>query len=293
MANLANIAFQLETIYTNPESYIRETVEIDKKDEDINRQFINILSKVNKIDDILVTVLKSTLDVLFTHANIKVSYDNLKEYLIFMQSRTGKTLCTKFVSQAELIDSFDDGGIYPVEVLFKAQSCASCGFFQESHNACSKYIVDNPEPFDSRNCECCGRDKYSHIVCDTFIGTNNKMCDNCGRDLFTHQQYAKEHGNFNCTHFQKTKDESIFDCENCIFSETDHYLNPNLFNMNKEAYRKFTDLAIKFQTEFIKQGSYGIIQNKELFSKIIKMNYTSIHPMFSKYDFVKTVITQV
>jgi hypothetical protein len=282
MTNIASIATQLEAIYTNPDSYVQKTVHKNKTDDnDMKQKLLTILSQVDKIDDELVSVIKSTLNVLFTDANIKVSYDNLKDYLIFMHSRTGKTNCVNFVSQFHLAENFGDDDVIPVEVLFKAQTCESCGFFNEAHTACTKYTVDNPKTFDSQDCECCGLSQYSHIVCDTFTGTNGKMCDSCGRDLFTHQEHAKNHGHFNCTHFQKTDDSSIFDCKNCIFPETDHYLNPNLLKMNKKAYSKFTELACEFQIQFISQGPYIMAQNIDDFTKVIKMNYTSLHPLFS------------
>jgi hypothetical protein len=279
MTNIASIATQLEAIYTNPDSYVRETVHTDKTDDnDMKQKFLTILSQADKIDDELVSVLKSILNVLITDANIKVSYDNLKNYLIYMHSRTGKTNCVKFVSQFHLAENFSDDDVVPVEVLLKAHTCESCEFVAEAHTACTKYTVDNPETFDSRDCECCGLSKYSHIVCDTFTGTNDKMCDSCGRDLFTHQQHAKDYGHFNCTHFQKTDDSSIFDCKNCIFAYSDHYLNPNLFKMNKKAYSKFTDLALEFQSQFISQGPSFMLQNIDYFTKVIKMNYTALHP---------------
>jgi hypothetical protein len=291
MSTITAIAAQLEEIYTNPLSYtiIKDESQPEVNQNEIIKKFMSILSKFANIDDTLITILKTTLNVLFVQAGIKVSYDNLKDYLIFMQNKTGACNCTKFVSQTDIINIYQDKDVIPVEIMFKAQSCASCGYFNDNHIVCSKYYVDEPKSFELRECNTCGLNVYRHNICNRFIGFNNRMCDNCGRDLFTHQQRVKNNGIFCCTKFQKTEN-SIFDCKNCIFTETDHYINPQLYKMNKDAYRKFNDLAFKFQSEFLKQGLLGMSFTQDIFLKVIKMSYSSYHPMYSMYDFQKVEI---
>ena len=82
MSTITDIAAELEEIYTDPLSYTitkdeSHTPEVNQNE--IKEIFMNILSKFANIDDALITILKTTLDVLFVQAGIKVSYDNLKD----------------------------------------------------------------------------------------------------------------------------------------------------------------------------------------------------------------------
>lgn len=282
--SLTQIFSELQTLWTNPASFVIQ----EKKDNDTDNDYdfrqniINLFSNIKSLDDNTVQQIQNMLTSIMKQPVMNINYSDLKQFLEKNVNNT-KNVCSHFVDNTNICDSFNDETVIPVSVIFSAMQCKSCHHFKEEHNACTKYFVTKYVLFSDEACNTCGLDVYKHKCCMHYAGsddTNYTTCTTCGLDLFTHQQKAKDIGLTHCGNFVNSK--GFMDCANCIHSKTDHYLNPKLFTMNKDAYSKFTDLAFQFQTKFIGLRE-NIVENKDMFMKIINMNYTESHPMYKKF----------
>jgi hypothetical protein len=218
------------------------------------------------------------LIVIMEQTGMKINYSGLKEFLIQLCDNS-KPVCSRFVDNTDICESTDDDSEISISFLFSAMQCKSCKHFKEDHKICSKFLVTKYKKITDDPCITCGLDMYSHKSCMNYVGSDDTHCESCGRDLFDHQQKAKECGKTHCGNFVKSEFEK---CTNCIFPECDHYLNPKLFKMNKNAYNKFIDLAFKFQAQFIGLSRSDMLQFKDLQMKVMNMNYTNAHLMYLK-----------
>lgn len=276
--SLTQIFSEIHSIWTNPDSYVIE--EQKQSDDDFKTKLINLFSNMKSLDTTTVQQIENMLTSIMKQTGMKIDYSNLKEFLEQIVNNT-KNVCSHFVDNTNICESFNDDTIIPVSLLFGAMQCKSCQHFKEDHKACNKYFVTKYERFSDDPCITCGLGVYDHVCCTNYVGSDDTHCESCGRDLFTHQQKAKESGLTHCNNFVKS--DGFVDCANCIHSETDHYLNPKLFTMNKNAYSKFTDLAFQFQASFIGLSPVNILENKDIFMKIMNMNYTKLHPNYEKF----------
>ena len=235
---------------------------------------------INSINDTSVQQIENLLTQIIKNTELKIDYSNLKQFLEQTLDNKNK-VCTHFVDNTDITDSYGHDKTITISVLFSAMQCKSCNHLKEDHKACTKYFVEEYKPFSDDPCITCGLSVYEHECCVNYGGSDSTHCISCGRDLFAHQQKAKEMGKTHCGNFVKS--DGFMDCTNCIYSESEHYLNPKLFTMNKDAYNKFTDLAFKFQTQYIGLSPSHMVENKDIFMKIMNMNYTKSHPLYRNY----------
>jgi len=170
-----------------------------------------------------------------------------------MKQKDEKNICNYFASNTKLIESVDETKPISFDILMKLMECKTCGFYEQSHKVCSKYVpADYDESVESdESCKTCGKNEYTHQTCKFYSSKDSDYCEHCGRGLYAHRELAKKNGEKHCGNFLENTHDNKKDCENCIFSKTEHFLNPMLFMMNKKAYDKFTDLVFVFQSEFI------------------------------------------
>ena len=274
---------ELQSLWTNPASYLVEKE--DNSNEDFRTNLIKLFSNMKTLDDTTVQKIQNLLTSIMKETGMNIDYSDLKDYLNQICNNPNP-LCSCFVDNTSTCESYGDDSVIPVSVLFGSMQCKSCCHFKEDHNACSKFNLTEYKRFSSDPCITCGLGMYDHKSCMNYVGSDDTHCDSCGRDLFEHQQTAKKHGQSHCGNFVKS--DGFTDCANCIHSEADHYMNPKLFTMNKDAYSKFTDLAFQFQAEFIGLSQTDMIAHKDILMKVMNMNYTKSHPMHKKFATVSS-----
>jgi hypothetical protein len=239
-------------------------------DDDFKTNLVKLCSQMKSIDDTSVQQVQNLLTVIMKQTGMKINYSGLKEFLIQLCDNS-KPVCSHFIDNTNICDSYDDDSEIPISVLFSGMQCKSCNHFTEDHKACAKFLVTKYKRFSDDPCITCGLGMYEHECCMNYVGSDDTHCESCGRDFFAHRQKAKEFGQSHCGNFTKS---GFGKCANCIFSECDHYLNPKLFTMNKDAYNKFTDLAFTFQTKFIGLSPSDKLTYKDLQMQVMNMNYT-------------------
>lgn len=281
--SLHQLFLTLESIYTDPKSYQnQEKQEKNNKSvssNDIQITFINSFKDKKKIDNETILMTRHILNNLFTSIGLNIDFSGFTKFL--KQYIKQKPVCTRFIDQSDDIDlsKYSDDSLIPIEILFKSMMCKKCGHFCDEHKICTKFEMC--DDFDS--CKTCGHTKYSHNVCSNFNGNTRDFCNSCGRNLQSHQQKQLKDGIYPCNNFIESND--IMECKNCIHTETNHMLNPLLFQMNETAYSNFMDTAFSFQANFI--GCINmprkIIENMEIFYKVLKMNYSKQHPKYDEF----------
>lgn len=277
---------QIKHIFEDPKSYKHEIVDETNKNntynDNLQKTFVEILSKFTQLDDKCIELVKIQLEFMFSSTGMKYDYSNLGNYLRSLKQRGETTHCKYFHDNLDIYNSLRDEDTIPIENLFRCMECKTCGFFKDYHTVCNKYSFKNYKLFSSDACLTCGFDNYSHNVCDSYDAHNENECKNCGRDLFDHREKEKKCGKTHCGNFEKA--DGFMDCKNCIHSKIDHSLNPQLFKMNKIAYNNFTDLAFKIQGDFV---SYFAVQCEQkyldMFYSFMKMNYSENHPLYNMF----------
>lgn len=286
--SLTQIFSELHTLWTNPDSYA--IVEKQKQsDDDFKTKLVNLFSNMKSLDTIAVQQIENMLTNIIIQIGMeidcynlkqfleKIDYSNLKQFLEQIQNNT-ENVCSHFVDNINICESFNDDTVIPVSVLFSAMLCKSCHHFKEEHTACKKYVVTKYSILLDKPCITCGLDGFDHMCCMNYIVSENRLCESCGHDLFTHQEKAKKSGLTHCNNFVKS--EKSMHCANCIHCESDHYMNPKLLTMNKDAFNKFTDLSLKF---FCGISPENNLENNDIIIKVVCMNYTKSHPMYRTY----------
>ena len=284
--SISAIFSEIRSIYADPKSYEKITESTSKssnqKVQTVFSQFMNF-NNINYIKNILESVLS---DVGFT-----VNFDKLPEFITYTKQKDEKNICNYFVDNTKLIESCDETKPVPFDKLMKSMECKTCGFYENLHKVCSKYTVESGESIDYDDyddfytgCSVCGQSKYNHKICDSYSTTNYDSCDKCGRDLYSHREQAKKNGQKHCGNFVNNSKDNKKECENCIFSETEHFLNPMLFIMNRVAYDKFTDLTFSFQAKFISCSDLQKYFYSDMFYSVLKMNYSKDHPSFIMFQ---------
>jgi hypothetical protein len=295
MAQFSTIYNEIQQIYSDPKSYEKKEEKRESSRQEIIHNFYQFVSQCSDITnesgfDNIKTNLNTILNTLLSASGIKFDYTNLVDYIKYLKNKDEKNTCTHFVDNSDIIAKYDktesDDKPIPIEMFFKSMECKSCGFFKENHKCCSKYSFKEYKQFSSEGCLTCGLERYEHIVCDNYSGKTDKECDKCGRDFLDHVFDSKKKGKTHCGNYEQNTDtqKSYIQCKNCIFSECDHMLNPILTKMNKNAYDKFTDLAFKFQTKFLTETDSQKIYYHDMFLSVMKMNYTTTHPMYSMFS---------
>lgn len=284
--DITNTFAKIKQIFEDPKSYEHEiNDESNKNDtynEHVQKAFVEILSKFKQIDDKCIEFVKENLKLMLLPSDMKLDYSNLGDYLLSLQQRGETTNCKYYLDNYDIGDSLRDDDIIPVEILFKGMECKSCRFFKDAHTICNKYSAESYKLFESNACLTCGFDGYSHNVCDSYDNHNENECNNCGRDLFAHQQKEKNSGKTHCRHFEKS--DGFMDCNNCIHNKIDHMLNPQLFKMNKKAYNEFTNLAFEIQGDFLSCFAVNCEQKYlDMFYSVMKMNYSEAHPSYNMF----------
>ena len=242
-----------------------------------------------------ITYIKDILSSVLTDTGFTVNFDTLAEYINYVKQKDEKNICNYFVSNTKLIESCDDTKPIPFNILMKSMECKTCGFYEQSHKVCSKYLpVDSDDAYNLHSeCKTCGQSKYNHHACMSYSSKSYDYCEHCGRDLYAHQELAKNNGEKHCGNFVENTHDDKKDCENCIFNRTEHFLNPMLFMMNKKAYEKFTDLAFSFQSKFIGLSDLGKCFCSDMFYSVLKMNYSKSHPSYLEFCNAEIPITPV
>lgn len=277
---------ELVTLFTSQASYEKSQPKVDIESiesiESIQQQLIQLLKGKNTIDDITISDISAMLNNIFSSQEFSVDFsglgDYLREYINLPQ-----TACSHFVDNSDCGDEFEDTDKIPVEIMFKGMSCKSCGLFPEMHKSCSYYNITDRNRFGTEDCNTCGMSKYKHTTCSKFSGNNENDCTTCGRDLFDHQQKKMNLGNYPCNNFTSTDSDSCMDCKNCIHSETLHMLNQQLFKMNYDAYSKFTDTGLEFQTAFFELSDIEKVLKRDKYYEILRMNYSHQYPQYDKF----------
>lgn len=275
--SLIDVYHNIKTIYDDPLSYQKVDQSEDSIQDDSITIIKKIIEKVKSIDRIdentnntLILFIKNILNLSLPKYNF--DYTGFIEYIDELSKQ--KQVCNKFKTDPKLMESFsdDDTNIYAINI-FKCMQCKNCSNFEEEHIVCNKYY--NIKKSWCGDCNDCGFSKYKHKTCDDFLSTNDtNSCENCGKDLFDHQQHYKEIGKNHCCNFNRSSSK-LFDCKNCIFSELEHKINPKLNDMNKDAYSKFQDEVFKFNVKFLNLSYDDKIKYTDYLTKVNEMAYNN------------------
>lgn len=288
--------YELFDIFSSGASYVplvkksdivTSDVTSDASVEAIQKQLISLLDGKNNVDDIndnIISEISQIFNQIFSSVGMKVDFSNFGKYLKYFAGLP-QTPCTHFVDQSDIANNLNDDDHIPIDILFKGMSCKTCGLLKETHKVCSKYIQSDVDDMFS-DCDTCGLAKYGHTICDKFcINPENEIsdCMNCGCDLRRHQDKEIKNGIYPCQNFIETR-YGCLDCMNCIHTRTYHMLNPRLFKMNSDAFDKFTTLAFGYNCDFIGLSDSEKQQKMNQFYKVLCMNYSSNHPMYSTFN---------
>ena len=290
--SLNHIFSELQSIYTNPESYTK-IPEVDLSSSDsIQRKMINLIQpnidnidNIDKIDNTIISKMARIIREFFSTLDINVNIGELGEYLRYY-NMLSQTPCECFVDNSDICNDYTDNDKIPVEILFKGMSCKTCGILKDSHKVCSKYNANNDSPYFYDSCEKCGMDASTHTVCDIFCHDDcdgSDDCVNCGRNIKSHQQKEISLGKYPCKNFISSTNNDCYDCKFCIHSKMNHMINPRLFEMNKEANDKFTDLAFAYQVDFNSLNCREAPVLQSQFIEYLRMYYSQNHPQYSYF----------
>jgi hypothetical protein len=280
--SISAVFSQIQQVFSDPKSY--EKVE-EQKSESENEKLQRMFSLYQNFNNI--TYIKNVLSSVFTDIGFSVNFDTLPEYINYVNQKDEKNICNHFVSSTKLIESCDDTKPIPFDILMKSMECKTCGFYEQSHKVCSKYVHVHS------GCKTCGQSEYVHQTCTSYSSKSYDSCEHCGRDLYAHREVAKKNGEKPCGNFVENAHSDKKDCQKCIFNRTEHFLNPMLFMMNKEAYNEFTDLAFKFQSKFIGLSDLQKYFYTDMFYSVLKMNYSKSHPSYLEFCNAEIPITPV
>lgn len=284
-SEIEQIYYNILSIFLDIKSYNRsiEKVFNNNTPEIAINSIVEFLQKnrYEKINSKIITLLKNRFDEIFKDSRMKINYDGFESYLKKITKREMNTKCKHFIDNTNICDNIKDDKPIPIVSVFEAMSCKSCGYFQEDHKICSYYIESSDK--HSFNCDTCGLSKFKHSICSKFCGTSNN-CSYCGLALRQHQQKELQCGILPCDKYESSTD-SYLECKNCIHTEINHMLNPQLFCMNSEAFDKFCDLTLSFQTEFISfnNSPNDLLKYQNLQLSIMNMNYGKQHPLFERF----------
>lgn len=284
--SISAVFSQIQQVFSDPKSY--EKVE-EQKSESENEKLQRMFSLYQNFNNI--SYIKNVLSSVFTDVGFSVNFDTLEKYINYVKQKDEKNICNYFVNNTKLIESCDDTKPIPFDILMKSMECKTCGFYEQSHKVCSKYV---PADYDYYSgCKTCGQNEYMHKTCTYYFSKNYDSCEHCGRNLYAHRELAKKNGEKHCGNFVENTHDDNKECENCIFNRTEHFLNPMLFMMNKKAFAKFTDLAFKFQAKFIGLSDVQKYFYTDMFYSVLKMNYSKSHPSYLEFCNAEIPITPV